>query len=119
MNSVNHGSTCPTSGCASARFTRGLMQEGPGVSISLVGGRNSAIGSNMLNNLFFALYGVQVCRPALLSLWTSTHLSRTNCSHGGRTSYSLKALVQEAPQVLVCAIPLQRATSKMALTYKE
>ena len=53
MNSVNHGSTCPTSGVASARYTRGLTHEGPGVSISLVGGRNSSIGFIMTSNLSF------------------------------------------------------------------
>src|ERR1700682_1237097 len=55
MNSVNQGSTCPTIGDASARYTRGLTQEGPGVSISLVGGCNSSTGLDMLNNLLLLL----------------------------------------------------------------
>jgi hypothetical protein len=38
---------------ASARYTRGLTHEGPGVSISLVGGRNSSIGFLMTSNLGF------------------------------------------------------------------
>src|SRR5579864_552186 len=48
MNWVNHGSTCPTKGAAMARITRGLMQEGPGVSINRIGGRTSSIGSNIV-----------------------------------------------------------------------
>src|ERR1700690_232564 len=53
MNSVNQGSTCPTSGADSARYTRGLTQEGPGVSINRVGGCNSCIGSDISKNLIF------------------------------------------------------------------
>jgi hypothetical protein len=36
-----------------ARYTRGLMQEGPGVSISLVGGRSSSMGFIIASNLSF------------------------------------------------------------------
>src|SRR5580698_3523378 len=49
--SVNHGSMWPTSGVARARYTRGSMLEGPGVSIKRAGGRSSPKISVMLRFL--------------------------------------------------------------------
>src|SRR5579871_2372041 len=43
MQPRNHGSTCPTNGVASARYTRGSIDDGPGVSISRFGGVSSPI----------------------------------------------------------------------------
>src|SRR5215475_14661337 len=48
MHPRNHGSTCPTSGVASARYTRGSIDEGPGVNINRFGGFNSPICDVML-----------------------------------------------------------------------
>src|SRR6266581_5333891 len=41
MHPLNHGSMCPTSGVAIARYTRGSMEDGPGVSINRTGGWSS------------------------------------------------------------------------------
>src|SRR5580704_19278346 len=41
MHVLNHGSRCPTSGVASARYTRGSTDDGPGVSINRYGGLSS------------------------------------------------------------------------------
>src|SRR5258708_35323304 len=41
MHPLNHGSMCPTSGVAIARYTRGSMEDGPGVSINRTGGFSS------------------------------------------------------------------------------
>src|SRR5712692_11265484 len=41
MQPLNHGSICPTSGVAIARYTRGSMEDGPGVSINRTGGLSS------------------------------------------------------------------------------
>src|SRR5260370_2761943 len=41
MHPLNHGSMCPTSGVAIARYTRGSMDDGPGVSINRTGGWSS------------------------------------------------------------------------------
>src|ERR1700733_8993754 len=41
MQPRNQGSTCPTSGVAKARYTRGSIDDGPGVSISRFGGLSS------------------------------------------------------------------------------
>src|ERR1700722_8578427 len=41
MHPRNHGSTWPTNGVASARYTRGSIEDGPGVSISRFGGFSS------------------------------------------------------------------------------
>src|SRR5258705_11213592 len=41
---LNHGSMCPTTGVAIARYTRGSIEEGPGVSIKRTGGLSSPIG---------------------------------------------------------------------------
>src|SRR5580704_14988376 len=115
MNSVNHGSTCPTIGIASARYTRGLKHEGPGVSISLVGGRNSSIGFIMTSNLSFhaatcrhvqncALRGVH--RPSKMAQWIKR-------SPQSRSGAFLSNILPD--QHLVCAIPRPRATAKMVL----
>src|ERR1700736_610984 len=41
MQVLNHGSRCPTNGVAIARYTRGSIEDGPGVSINRTGGFNS------------------------------------------------------------------------------
>src|SRR5712692_9947339 len=41
MQPLNHGSRCPTSGVARARYTRGSIDDGPGVSINRAGGLSS------------------------------------------------------------------------------
>src|SRR6266849_6797547 len=41
MQPLNHGSICPTSGVAIARYTRGSTEDGPGVSINRTGGFSS------------------------------------------------------------------------------
>src|SRR5467141_2219109 len=41
MHPLNHGSMCPTRGVAIARYTRGSMEDGPGVSINRTGGWSS------------------------------------------------------------------------------
>src|SRR6266478_2293186 len=41
MQPLNHGSMCPTSGVAIARYTRGSIEDGPGVSINRTGGWSS------------------------------------------------------------------------------
>src|ERR1700675_1221229 len=41
MQVLNHGSRCPTRGVAIARYTRGSIEDGPGVSINRTGGFNS------------------------------------------------------------------------------
>src|SRR5207248_8874900 len=43
MQVLNHGSRWPTTGAESARYTRGSIEEGPGVIISRVGGANGLI----------------------------------------------------------------------------
>src|SRR6267154_5067391 len=43
MQVLNHGSMCPTTGAASARYTRGSIEDGPGVIISRIGGASSPI----------------------------------------------------------------------------
>src|SRR5260370_25982355 len=43
MQPLNQGSRWPTSGVASARYTRGSIEDGPGVSISRLGGASSPI----------------------------------------------------------------------------
>src|ERR1700688_3122509 len=43
MQVLNHGSMCPTIGAASARYTRGSIEEGLGVIISRIGGISSPI----------------------------------------------------------------------------
>src|SRR5260370_29323952 len=117
MNSVNQGSTCPTSGAAIARYTRGLTQDGPGVSISLVGGRNSCIGSDILDNLYFRAERQrttdQVCHLIVPLLRSSTHLSRSNRTRSGRTGSSVKE--GRPRKILVCSIPGERATANMVL----
>src|SRR5437660_3199957 len=47
MHPRNHGSTCPTKGVANARYTRGSIDDGPGVNINRFGGFNSPICSVM------------------------------------------------------------------------
>src|ERR1700730_6060706 len=44
MQPRNHGSMCPTRGVANARYTRGSIEDGPGVIISRTGGLSSPIG---------------------------------------------------------------------------
>ncbi len=53
--SMNQGSMWPTSGAAMARYTRGSMHDGPGVSISLAGGSSSPIGSSLMALDLFCL----------------------------------------------------------------
>src|ERR1700681_2841980 len=112
MNSVNQGSTCPTIGEASARYTRGLTQEGPGVSINLVGGCNSSIGLDILNNLLFRAErqrtGAKICYTVEHLARLNTHSIRSNLSRGRRPH-----------KILVCSIPLERATANMVLRTKE
>src|ERR1700683_1630491 len=60
---MNQGSICPTSGADMARYTRGSMQEGPGVIIKRAGGRSSPIISFMI--LFLAAFrSLQLREPA-------------------------------------------------------
>src|SRR5271157_3948035 len=44
MQPRNHGSRCPTNGVARARYTRGSIEDGPGVIIKRTGGLSSPIG---------------------------------------------------------------------------
>src|SRR5271170_3226758 len=44
MHVLNQGSRCPTNGAASARYTRGSIDDGPGVNINRVGGSSSPMG---------------------------------------------------------------------------
>src|SRR5882757_1383313 len=64
MQVLNHGSMCPTTGAASARYTRGSIEDGPGVIISRIGGANSPIffsaPSLILSNLRFSAAGTPV-----------------------------------------------------------
>src|SRR5271169_4762390 len=118
MNSVNHGSTCPTSDVASARYTRGLTHEGPGVSISLVGGRNSSIGFNMTSNLSFH---AALCQDA-------QKMCPINCARTIEDGSADEAIAPVAfrdtfpkytpDRHLVCAIPGRRATAKMAVPHQ-
>src|SRR5579863_7798088 len=64
MQVLNHGSMCPTIGAANARYTRGSIDEGPGVIISRIGGASSPI-------LLFSV-------PSLISLTSNLH-RRTAC----------------------------------------
>src|SRR5580704_4925052 len=55
MHVLNHGSRCPTSGVASARYTRGSTDDGPGVSINRYGGLSSPTCCVMVFVLLYSL----------------------------------------------------------------
>src|SRR5882757_2497765 len=101
MQVLNHGSMCPTTGAASARYTRGSIEDGPGVIISRIGGANSPIffsaPSLILSNLRFPPRGrplALIARPPSESVpldFVATGrcpqppfcpLSFTNCDRG-------------------------------------
>src|SRR5216684_8581658 len=63
MQPLNHGSRWPTKGVASARYTRGSMDEGPGVSMSRLGGLSSPMCCVM--NCVLVLYVISVTQGAL------------------------------------------------------
>src|SRR5690242_6309566 len=62
MHVLNHGSRCPTSGAASARYTRGSTDDGPGVSINRQGGLSSPTRCVIF---FFLLFLALLCRNCL------------------------------------------------------
>ena len=90
------------------------MHEGPGVSISLVGGRNSSIGFIMPSNLSFPM---ALCRDAKKMCY-----KRIAETSDGQLAKALVPIAfrdltpKYAPdQNLVCAIPQPHATAKMAV----
>src|SRR5271157_6354076 len=59
MQPRNHGSRCPTNGVARARYTRGSIEDGPGVIIKRAGGLSSPIGLVMSVLLYGSLMNPQ------------------------------------------------------------
>src|SRR5208283_6134195 len=87
MHPRNHGSRCPTSGVASARYTRGSIEEGPGVIIKRGGGFNSPIGLvidiPLLETSNEPSYGALRKRPAYpASERAQEHHGNTSFLHG-------------------------------------
>src|ERR1700730_10966122 len=63
MQVLNHGSRWPTNGVAIARYTRGSIEDGPGVSINRTGGFNSPTVCVMACPSNRAVLGGPACAP--------------------------------------------------------